>query len=151
VEANLAKRSCRCRNRAPPEQSRIGQLLVSRQSTQWLGLRLATKRSNSTASTPLATAFVTWAERDFPCTKIKRVGRFSNVRCKARREPAIAGLSNPTVRQVIFTRNVDSAPFNPEFGLRKTGKLDPSLDPALSPISKTSVLMTIVSVNVGAI
>ena len=34
--------------------------------------RLATKRSNSIASTPLATAPVAWAERDFRCTTIRR-------------------------------------------------------------------------------
>jgi hypothetical protein len=49
---------------------------------------------------------------------------------------------NDAIRLLIFTRTVDFAPFNPEIGLRKTGKLDPSLDPNFSglfrPISENA-------------
>jgi hypothetical protein len=50
-----------------------------------------TKCSESSPSTPLATALVARVERDFPWTIVSRVERFSKVRRKERSGAAIAG------------------------------------------------------------
>src|SRR5690242_8667295 len=50
----------------------LGVCIRERLAAPRLTPRLATKRSNSIASTPLVTAHVARAERDFRCTTIRR-------------------------------------------------------------------------------
>jgi len=58
--------------------------------------------------------------------------RGSNSRWRRKLSAIMQLHSVQSIRLLTFTRTVDSAPFNPEIDLQRTGKLDPTLDPVWS-------------------